>query len=349
MIVDNNIDPLTVAETSTVRETLARLNATPHLVQVVVDGERRVVGIATDGDIRRGLVQGVGLDSPIRDCMHRKPIVAREVSAAIAMLDTISGRHRCVPVLDARDRLVCMVSDSPETPGLHTAVIMAGGFGSRLGERTRATPKPMLSVGGKPILWHLVRNLEEQGVQRVFVTVHYLGDQIRSYCAGAGFRAAIDVLTETQPMGTAGGLSLLPRNVDGPILVLNGDILTRADYGAMMVHHQTSGRDATVGAARYEIDVPFGVLDLDDHGDIVGIREKPRYSNFIAAGLYVLEPSIYRLAQPAVRLDMPELLRSAVQQNKRVGLFPIHEYWLDVGRPDDLGRAELDVHQWHPK
>jgi dTDP-glucose pyrophosphorylase len=322
------------------------MNASPQLVQIVVDSQERVVGMVTDGDVRRALVDGVTLDSPVTECMHTEPTTARSAKAAAQALSESSNRWRCVPVVDETGRIVQVVGEAPEVSDLDTGVIMAGGFGKRLGEQTRETPKPLLEVAGQPIIWHLVKDLENHGIKRVLITIHYLGDQIRSFFDRAKFNIDLEFIEEKEPLGTAGGLGFLPPSVDGPILILNSDIVTRTDYRAMMAHHQLHERDATVAAVRHESEIPFGVLDADHSGKILGIQEKPRYTHHVSAGIYLLQSSIYRLAQAGVALDMPDLLRKALEANLEIGLFPIHEYWMDLGRPDDINNAQLDANVW---
>jgi len=346
MIVETNLTDLVVRPDASVREALSRMNATPHLIQLVTDTEGRLVGLVTDGDIRRGFVNGANLESPIRECMHIDPITATCVEEAITIISDLSGRRRCVPVIDESGKLIQIVSDSPQTAGLDTALIMAGGFGTRLGEKTHKTPKPLLPVAGRPILWHLVKDLEEHGIQRILLSVHYLSDQFKTFIDNNKFKIDIDVLNESEPLGTAGALGLLPTDINVPLIVMNGDIITRTDYGAMMAYHQLHERDATIGASRYDIEIPFGVLDTDDDGNVSGIREKPRYEHFVSAGIYIVEPTVYKDVVANQHLDMPNLLSSAIEKKRKVGLFPIHEYWLDLGRPDDLELAEEESIRW---
>jgi dTDP-glucose pyrophosphorylase len=346
MIIETDLEPLVIQMEESIRNALARMNASPHLIQIVVDEDNRVQGMVTDGDVRRALVSGATLDDPVKNCMQENLITATNVETAIATLPDMGGRRPCVPVVDTENRLTHLVSKSSQTPGLTTALIMAGGFGKRLGEQTKSKPKPLIEVGGRPILWHIIKDLEEHGVTQIFIAVHYLADQILDFVNSAGFNVRINLLPEKSPLGTAGALGLIPPDVDGPILVMNGDIVTRADYAAMMTHHRMNQRDATIGAARYDQEVPFGVLDIDANGDVIEIREKPRYEHFVSAGIYILQPKIYKSVDLNTQIDMPELLRKSIDKNHRVGLFPIYEYWLDLGRPNDLALAEAESSRW---
>ena len=345
MRIDDDLSGLVVSTASSIRGALARMNTTPHLIQLVIDEAGRLVGIITDGDVRRALVDGIGLEDPVTKCMHAKPIVARSVPEALGILPDLGGRRRCVPVIDAEGRPIKVVTDAPESDGIGTAVIMAGGFGRRQGANTRDTPKPLLPLAGRPILWHIIKDLEEHGIQKFFITVHFRGEQIREFVQTAGFRSEIALVEESEPLGTAGGLGLLPA-LKGPLLIVNGDIVTRADFRAMIGHHQFNGNDITVGSTRYDVEVPFGVLELGDGGAVVDIREKPQYRHFVSAGIYVVDASVCAYAGNGTPIDMPDLIRAAIAAGRRVGVFPIHEYWHDLGRPDDIRKAEEDRSAW---
>jgi dTDP-glucose pyrophosphorylase len=349
MIVETDIQSLVISRDALIREALARINGTPNLVQIVVDSEYRIVGMVTDGDVRRALVNGADLETAVKHCMQKDPVTATSVESALILLPDLGGRLPCVPVVDSNNVFTKLVCESQTTPGLDTAIVMAGGFGTRLGERTRNIPKPLIEVGGKPILWHILKDLQEHGISRVFIAVHYLADQIVEFVDKSGFNLDIELITENSPLGTAGSLGLLPSDLDGPLLITNGDIVTRTNYASMLIHHQTNQREATIGAARYEQEVPYGVLQTDNLGNIVGIDEKPKYSHYVSAGIYIVQPSVFQLVSPNQTIDMPDLLRIAIGENMRVGLFPIHEYWMDLGHPKDLEIAEAETEHWLEK
>lgn len=321
-------------------EAMERLNSTPHLMQLAIDPVGALVGTITDGDIRRALLDGKGMDEAVGGCMRRNPLIGRSVEDAIARTNELTGRLRCVPVVDAKGRPTVVVSDAGLSPGLETALIMAGGFGRRLGGRTEKTPKPLLPVAGQPILRHLINDLEEHGVSRIFIAAHYLSDQIKSFAEETPHRSQIDVLVEDTPLGTAGALSKLPADVVGPLMVVNGDIVTHTDFSAVALHHGLNTRDATIAAAQHEVKIPFGVIEYDESGMVQSIQEKPRYVPYVLAGIYMLEPSVYRALPGPLPLDMPELLQHAISGGLDVGVFPIHEYWMDLGQPKDLEAVE---------
>ena len=217
---------------------------------------------------------------------------------------------------------------------------MAGGLGSRLGERTRITPKPLLPVAGRPILDHVLQNLELAGIGRICVSVHHLADQIECFVAERENRASIAVVHESRQLGTAGAIGLLDSEVRlDSLLVVNGDVITGIDYGALHDFHERHGFDATVAVAHHEVEIPFGVIRYSADGLLDQIDEKPKIKNFVAAGVYYLSPTYLALVKADEQIDMPTLLNRGKEIGLKAGLVPIHEYWTDVGRPDDLRAA----------
>lgn len=326
----------------TVRDVLARIDASPELFQMVIDGSGRLLGTVTDGDVRRAMLHGVGLDETVERCMQRQPVAGRVgfTDENHGRLATIGSSRPFLPLLDEGGRVVEVLVRDGGDAGIGHALVMAGGFGQRLGERTKDMPKPLLPVGGRPILDHVLGALEDAGVARVYVSVHYLADQIRTFVAERSNRADIAFIEEEEPLGTAGALGQLDGDVSAPILVVNGDVLTRVDLAALQDFHLRHRLDATVAVARHDLEVPFGVVRYDEHGLFESIEEKPRISNFIAAGVYYLGPEFTALVPQATAMDMPELLTLGRRIGLKIGLFPIHEYWSDVGQPDDLEAAD---------
>ncbi len=321
-----------------IREVMARINGTRHLFQLIVDDDGRVLGTVTDGDIRRALLQGTSLEDEVRECMQTE-FVAKHQHDAQQSHEGAKRAVTFVPIVDDDGRVVEVLVRSPEAAGIGQALVMAGGFGRRLGARTSSTPKPLLQVGDRPLLDHVLSALEEAGVGRVHVAVHYLADQIRGFVADRDNRAHVGIIEEETPLGTAGALGSLDGEIAGPILIVNGDVLTRVDLAALHEFHQRHGLDGTIAVARHDLEVPFGVVRYDEDGLFESIEEKPRISNFIAAGVYYLGPEFTALVPRATPMDMPELLTLGRTIGLKIGLFPIHEYWTDVGQPDDLDAA----------
>ena len=214
----------------------------------------------------------------------------------------------------------------------------------RLGERTKNTPKPLLPVGDQPILERILSNLEDAGVENIYVSVHYLADQIKSFLEARHSEASLRVIEESEMLGTAGAVGLLSSKLSHPVLVINGDLVTQVNFLSLNHFHWRHGHDASVAVAQHETQVPFGVVRKDKDGLFLNIEEKPVVRNFVAAGIYYLSPEFCALVPKNHPSDMPELLNRGREIGLKVGLFPIHESWIDVGRPDDLRRADEIYH-----
>lgn len=325
-----------------IRLVLERIDSTPHLFQIVLDANGRILGTVTDGDIRRAMLSGLGLDAPASACMQRNPrtgFIGDHVKNS-EKLAAVGSTRRFLPILDGQGCVVELLLGTKAGSGIAQALVMAGGYGRRLGERTRTTPKPLLPVGGRPILDRVVRAIEDTGVPSVTISVHYLAEQIFDFIASRDNRADISFVTENSPLGTAGALGLFKGDGYSPVLVVNGDVLTNCNFSALHDFHVRHGLDGTIGVTRYDVDVPYGVVRRDSDGLFAGIEEKPRISNFIAGGVYYLSPAFLALVPTGRPYDMPELLNNAHEIGLRIGLFPIHEYWTDVGQPEDLEAAD---------
>ncbi len=341
MIRIDKYDRFLCAPTTPIRDVLMRIqHASPHPFQAVVDADGRVLGTVTDGDVRRAMLRGVTLDDPVSAAMHRSPVLGRagDETGNQARLKTA----RFLPVVDDDGRIVAVLLGSGPGGGIARALVMAGGFGRRLGERTRDTPKPLLAVGERPILEHVLAQLEDAGVASIAIAVHYLAKQIEDFVAARESRAQITLIHEPEPLGTAGALALLAEPVEEPVLVVNGDVLCRIDYRALHDFHMRHGNDGTLAVARYEISVPYGVVRHASDGTFAGIEEKPVFSHFVAAGIYYLSPEFVALVPTGRAMDMPELLELGRGMGLRTGLFPVHEYWKDIALPSDLATANID-------
>jgi len=336
--------------TDSLRTILARINASQYLFQIVVDENGRLLGTITDGDMRRAILQGLSLEATGAECLQTMPRFGRigDDAKNASLLGSVPRRDQFLPLVDETN-CVCEILVSHPEAGLSAALVMAGGPGSRLGELTRSTPKPLLDVGGRPILDRLLERLEAAGIRRIFIAVHYLAEQIEAFAKMRGSVATIEFIREPERLGTAGALGLIePGSLDGAsLLVVNGDLVTRADYRAFSDFHSRHGNEGTIGVASYFVDVPFGVVRHDANGLFVGVDEKPRLSHFVAAGVYCLNPEFLGLVPRGRPLDMPELLNRGKSLGLRVGVFPIHEEWADVGRPNDF--EAVDAHLREPQ
>jgi NDP-sugar pyrophosphorylase family protein len=310
------------------------------LFQIVVSESGHVLGTVTDGDIRRAMLRGVAMGDSVEMCMRKTPVLGRageDITNRVLL-----RRAWFLPVVDAAGRLDHVLIQRRFEQPFNRALVMAGGFGRRLGNLTREKPKPLLPVGGRPILDRVLEQLEDAGISTIHLALYYRAGQIRDFIARRHNQAEIKFLEESEPLGTAGALAQLSNNVEEPILVANGDVLTQVDFGALYEFHSRHGYDGTVAVSRYETEIPFGVIRQTADGLFAGIDEKPRMTHFVAAGLYYLSPEFIALTPRGRPVDMPELLTLASGAGLRIGLFPVHEYWIDVGRPGDLAAADED-------
>jgi len=331
---------------ASLHEALAVIDRTGSQMALVVDAERRLLGTLSDGDIRRALLKGVALGDAVVHAMHLAPVCARAGEDRSTILATMRrrGLHQ-MPVIDEERRVVGLeiFVDFFDTPRrANWVVIMAGGLGTRLGDLTRDTPKPMLPVGSRPLLETIVRAIAEHGFARIYLAVNYRAEQIEAHF-GDGSALGLDIryLREDRALGTAGALSLLPEAPSAPLVVTNADLLTKEDFGLMVERHVESGADATMAVRPYEMQVPFGVVRERD-GHIDAIEEKPLQRFVVSAGIYVLSPRVLELVPRGQPLDMPALFESLIAGGGRARCHHVRSYWLDIGRLPDYERANLD-------
>jgi dTDP-glucose pyrophosphorylase len=317
---------------------------TGGLVLCRPDGQ--VAGLLTDGDIRRAVLRRLSIADPCGSIATRDPVVARapiEPAEALQLMLEHDINH--LPVVDDAGVLIDFLLRKnlvADVPGDLSAVVMAGGFGTRLMPLTETVPKPMLPVGERPMLERTIDQLREAGISEVHLTTHYLPDTIVGHFGdGEAFGVRISYATEDEPMGTAGGLRLIPRPT-GPFLVINGDILTRVSYQKMLRFHRKHAATLTVGVRTYEVEVPFGVVECDD-ARVTDLTEKPRLRLLVNAGIYLLEPGAWDFIPGGQRFDMTDLIRRLLDEGQVVVGYPIIEYWQDVGRHEDYTRAQEDV------
>jgi NDP-sugar pyrophosphorylase family protein len=276
--------------------------------------------------------------------MNPTPTVAQVQQSRDEILELLRQKslHQ-IPVLDQGGRLVGLeVIENLLRPQSkdNLVVIMAGGLGNRLGTLTRDCPKPMLRVGGKPILETILENFLKEGFQRFRLAVNYKAEMIREYFgAGENLGCEIQYIQEEEPLGTAGALSLLSEIPDQPLIVMNGDVLTKVDLGRLVDFHKDRQSCATMCVREYDMQVPYGVV-MAENEKFMAIEEKPVQKFFINAGLYVLDPEVLPLIPANTRVDMPELFKLVEQQGMNATVFPVMEYWLDLGKMDDFRKAQ---------
>ena len=330
---------------ATIQEAIRNLDRSGIRIVVVVNEKGEFDGTITDGDIRRALLRGLTLSSPITEVTHRDALVVPPQIGRETVLQLMKANlmHQ-IPVVDENRRVVGVhLWDEILTPQARSnlLVIMAGGRGSRLGPHTQTCPKPLLPVAGKPILEHIVNRAKLEGFSRFVIAIHYLGSMIEQHFGdGRRLGVSIEYLREPSPLGTAGALALLSPRPEAPIVVTNGDVITDIRYGEMLDFHVRFAAAATMAVRVHEWQHPFGVIQTSGV-EIVGIEEKPVARTHINAGVYALEPRVLDHLSPTERCDMPTLFERLLACRERAVAYPMHEPWLDVGRPDDLERADV--------
>ncbi len=330
-----------VSESDSIRAAATILNASSYKLVLIFSSEGRLTGTLTDGDLRRGLLGGLSLEDSVTQAMNRS-FVAGHLGDPKPELHSLMRKRQIheLPILDQSGTVVDLVTNRPEVrPFDGTFVIMAGGRGSRLMPLTDSTPKPMLLVGDKPILQHILTSAISQGFENFVISVNYLGNQIENYFGdGSAWGVSILYLREQEPLGTAGALSLLPRDIPGPIVVSNGDLVTNLDYRAMIQNHEKSGATISMAIRRFELRNPFGVVATS--GEFVeSIVEKPAYVSQVNTGIYVLSPEVLTTLQLNTFLNMTDLVQRALDKKEKVAAFAIHESWIDIGTPQDFKAA----------
>ena len=335
-------------ESATLRQALEAMTASGKQIALVVDGGERLLGLATDGDLRKAILRGVRLEAAIGEAMNPRPSIAAAgigTADAMALMRRRGIRH--LPVLDAERRVVDLLrlEDLVAPPPLPTrAVLMAGGQGRRLRPLTDVTPKPLLRVGGKPLLEIMIERLRQSGIGEVTVALHHKSEMIRSDLGDGGrLGVRIDYVEEPEPLGTMGALPLMRERPTAPFFVVNGDILTKCDFRAMWDFHRAqAGAAMTVGVSLHQVHIPYGEFSLSG-GRVTRIEEKPRKEFPINAGIYVLEPATVDLIAAGQYCDATDLIRLLLDQGRPVAAHLIREYWMDVGHHHDLDKANRDV------
>lgn len=315
-------------------------------VALVTSADNRLVGVVTDGNIRRALLARRNLQMPVSEVMTLSPasvLVGTARSELLALMRQKQLHH--LPLVDAEGRLVGLSTlDSLLGPELRPnwVVLMAGGKGKRLAPLTDDTPKPLLRVGGKPILENILESLAEQGFRRIFLSVNFKAQMIRDHFgSGERWGVEVDYLHEDEDLGTAGALSLLSSVPEAPILVMNGDLVTLANFGSLLRFHEEQAATATMAVREYEVQVPFGVVQLS--GDrIASIVEKPVHKCFVNAGIYVLSPSALASIPGQSFFHMTSLFEALIAAGHLTAAYPLREYWLDIGHLAEFERAKRE-------
>ena len=327
-------------------DVIAKINASGLQVALILTPDDSLLGILTDGNIRRAILEGTSLRIPVSEVMNPRPTVAPVSMPRDEMLTLLRrGAHRHLPLINDAGRVVGLATFNEligATDRPNWVVLMAGGLGTRLQPLTDECPKPLLLVGGKPILETILKSFAEQGFKRIFLSVNHKAEMIHDHF-GAGDRWGVQVeyLHENIRLGTAGALSLLPERPTSPFVVMNGDLLTRINFDNLLQFHSVQGAVATMAVREYEFQVPYGVVRLNGTR-IEAIEEKPVQRFFVNAGIYVLSPEALDHLPMETLIDMPTLFEHLIIAGKTTAAYQLREYWLDIGRLEEFERAQRE-------
>lgn len=344
-----NIEKIKLRENSTIKEALSILDSGAVKIALVMDNNDKLLGTITDGDIRRAILDGKTLQCSIEDIYFKKPTVVSVDESKEAIINIcISKRIYQVPVVDGEGKVVSIVIlDELLKPQNYSnkVILMVGGLGTRLRPLTETTPKPMLHVGGKPILQTIVERFASYGFTNITMCVNYKSDIIQEHFGdGSRFGVSIEYVLEDKRMGTAGALSLLKEKPKEPFFVMNGDLLTNVNFEHLLDFHVANEAVATMCVREYDFQVPYGVVHIDN-GKVLSIEEKPVHKFFVSAGIYMLSPECISHIPENTFYDMPTLFENLIKLEKPTVSFPLREYWLDIGRIEEYEKANLEYHE----
>ena len=326
---------------SSIKEAVELLQEYKIKVIVIITDDNKVIGTITDGDIRRGLLQNISLSNDCSTIMNKNPRCALDSDSTL-INELLTKNKLSVVIVDKDNKFIGIESSIRVNKKLskkNTVVIMAGGEGKRMMPLTLSTPKPLLYIKDKPILHKIIQSLSDYGFTNIIISVRYMADDIKNYFGdGKKFNTNISYIEEKDPLGTAGSLSLLQNNYEGPLIVMNGDLMTSINYDQLLKFHEKSNKEITLCTVNYDILIPFGTINLNDT-ELMKLEEKPIKSYLINAGIYVIEKNVINKMKKEEYIDMTALIDQYIKK-KSVSVFPLHEHWLDIGNPENLKKAQ---------
>jgi len=309
-------------------------------VALVIDAENKLLGTITDGDIRRALLKHLNMESLVDEVMNKSPLVALNTDSVDTIMSRMKSRDLLhIPIIDENNKLVGLETLQHLTYGKkydNPVFLMAGGFGTRLHPLTEDTPKPLLKVGSKPILETIIDRFIKAGFHNFYISTYFKADMIHEYFGdGSSWGVNIKYIDEVKPLGTAGAIGLLPSNLPNlPILMMNGDVLTKVNFENLLNFHQKQSGIATICIREYDFEIPFGVVNIENQ-NAKSFLEKPVKKFFVNTGIYVFEHEMISKVKAGDYVDMPTLLEQQINEGRTVNVFPLHEYWKDVGRIEE--------------
>ena len=341
-----NHNEITVFKTQTIKNALEIIDKGAIRIAIVLDDKKKVIGTLTDGNIRRGLLKGLNLDSTIENLYFKEPTLASiNESKEQIIQKAISKKLYQIPIVDEEGHLVDiedLATLLKVTNKRNRVILMAGGLGTRLRPLTENIPKPLLKIGNQPILETIIKNFVKHGFINITISLNYKAEMIKEYFKdGSQFGANIDYIEETKRLGTAGALSLIKNRPQEPFFVMNADLLTNVNFSHLLDFHVYESSVATMCVREYDFQVPYGVIETKG-SEITSIKEKPIHTFFVNAGIYALSPQVFEYIPKNQFYDMPTLFDDMIKDKLKMISFPVHEYWLDIGRMSDFEQANVE-------
>lgn len=343
----NLVQKHTIFFNQSVRDALIRLDEiAPSSILFVVDREYKLLGSLTDGDLRRGFIKGLGFDNEILDFVQPSPIYINERSYDLNQIEKYrKDLLKVIPIVND-DLIIVDILDFSFRKTLipADAVLMAGGEGKRLRPLTENTPKPLLKVGDKPIIEYNIDRLINFGVKTINLSINYLGEQLVDYFGdGSNKEINIKYVKEDKPLGTIGSILLVDTFHNDDIIVMNSDLLTNIDFADFFKMYKETEADMAVAATSYHVDVPYAVLEVSDGTEVRSLKEKPRYTYYSNAGIYIIKKELLKMIPENQFYDITDLMERVLEMNLKLITYPINGYWLDVGKHEDFKKAQEDI------
>ena len=343
----NIVNKHIVLREQSVREALIKLDKiAPSSILFVVDADNTLLGSLTDGDLRRGFIKGLGFENSLLEFVQLKPIFIRENEYDLRQLEEFrKNLLKIIPIVNKKHQIVDVLDFSLRTTLIPAdAVLMAGGEGKRLRPLTDNTPKPLLRVGDKPIIEYNIDRLREVGIYNINLSINYLGDQLVNYFGdGSDKNINIKYVKENKPLGTIGSILLVESFMHEDIIVMNSDLLTNIDFGDFFKTYKESGADMIVAATSYNVDVPYAVLEVNENNCVKSLKEKPRYTYYSNAGIYILKRNLLGMIPKDTFFDITDLMDRVIEMNLNLVTYPLNGYWLDIGKHEDFKKAQEDI------
>lgn len=341
------VEKHTIHQDLSIRDALIKLDLiSPSSILFVVDKKNLLLGSLTDGDLRRGFIRGLDFEDNLLDFVQPNPVFIREREYDLNKLDQFRKDHlKIIPIVNCEKQIIDILDFSQRKTLIPAdAVLMAGGEGKRLRPLTEKTPKPLLLVGEKPIIEYNIDRLKEVGVRTINISINYLGDQLEQYFGdGSQKDIRINYVRETKPLGTIGSVLLVEDFDHEDIIIMNSDLLTNIDFNDFFKTYQEAKADMIVATTSYHVDVPYAVLEVNENNAVKSLKEKPRYTYYSNAGIYILKKDLLSMIPQDKFFDITDLMDRIIEMDLKLVTYPINGYWLDIGKHEDFKKAQEDI------